>query len=157
MKKVAIVINSAWQGYNFRLNLARELKENNYKVAFIAPEDGKYSDKLKQEFEFFSVDFKAGGINPIDDLKVCFSLYKVYKENKFDIVLNFTIKPNIYSSIVAKLLNINSINNITGLGTVFIKKTLITTIVKLLYRVSLACSTHIFFQNSEDRNYFSWS
>jgi len=98
MKKVAIVINSAWQGYNFRLNLAREFKENSYKVVFVAPEDGKYSDKLKQEFEFFSVDFKAGGINPIDDLKACFSLYKAYKENRFDIVLNFTIKPNIYSA-----------------------------------------------------------
>jgi len=154
MKKVAIVINSAWQGYNFRLNLARELKENNYEVVFIAPEDGKYSNKLKQEFKFIPVAFKAGGVSPIDDLKVCFSLYKAYKENRFDIVLNFTIKPNIYSSIVAKLLKIESINNITGLGTVFIKTTLITTVVKLLYRVSLACSTHVFFQNHEDKNYF---
>ena len=154
MKKVAIVVNSAWTGYNFRLNLARKLKESNYRVVFIAAIDGKYSDKLKQEFEFFSVDFKRGGVNPIDDLKVCFSLYKVYKENKFDVVLNFTIKPNIYSAIVAKLLKIESINNITGLGTVFIRKTLITTIVKLLYRVSLACSTHVFFQNPEDKNYF---
>ena len=54
MHKVAIVINSAWQGYNFRLNLARELKKNNYKVVFVGPEDGKYSDKLKQEFELSS-------------------------------------------------------------------------------------------------------
>ena len=154
MTKVAIVINSAWQGYNFRLNLARKLKENNYKVVFIAPEDGKYSDKLKSEFEFIHVAFKAGGMNPIDDLKICFSLYKAYNENKFDIVLNFTIKPNIYSAMVAKLLHIDSINNITGLGTVFIKTTLITSIVKLLYRVSLACSTHVFFQNPEDQNYF---
>jgi glycosyltransferase involved in cell wall biosynthesis len=154
MTKVAIVINSAWQGYNFRLNLARKLKDNNYKVVFIAPEDGKYSDKLKSEFEFIHVAFKAGGVNPIDDLKVCFSLYKAYNENKFDIVLNFTIKPNIYSAMVAKLLHIDSINNITGLGTVFIKTTLITSIVKLLYRVSLACSTHVFFQNPEDQNYF---
>ena len=154
MKKIAIVLNSAWQGYNFRLNLARNLKENNYKVVFIAPEDGEYSNKLKQEFEFIHIAFKAGGMNPIDDLKACLSLYKVYKENKFDIVLNFTIKPNVYSAMVAKLLHIDSINNITGLGTVFIKTTLITSIVKLLYKVSLACSTHVFFQNSEDQNYF---
>jgi len=154
MTKVAIVINSAWQGYNFRLNLARALKKNNYKVVFIAPKDDKYSIKLMQEFEFFSVDFKAGGINPIDDLRACFELYRVYRKNKFDIILNFTIKPNIYSAIVARLLKIDSINNITGLGTVFIKTTFITTIVKLLYRVSLACSTHVFFQNSEDQNYF---
>jgi glycosyltransferase involved in cell wall biosynthesis len=154
MPKVAIVINSAWQGYNFRLNLARKLKENNYKVLFIAPEDGEYSDKLKSEFEFIHVAFKAGGMNPIDDLKVCLSLYEAYKENKFDIVLNFTIKPNIYSAMVAKLLHIDSINNITGLGTVFIKETLITSIVKLFYKISLACSTYVFFQNPEDQNYF---
>ena len=152
--KVAIVINSAWQGYNFRLNLARKLKENNYKVVFIAPEDGEYSDKLKSEFEFIHVAFKAGGMNPIDDLKVCLSLYRAYKENKFDIVLNFTIKPNIYSAMAAKLLPIDSINNITGLGTVFIKETLITSIVKLFYKMSLACSTYVFFQNPEDQNYF---
>ena len=154
MIKVAIVINSAWHGFNFRLNLARMLKENNYKVVFIAPEDGEYSDKLKSEFEFIHVAFKAGGMNPIDDLKVCLSLYRAYKENKFDIVLNFTIKPNIYSAMVAKLLHIDSINNITGLGTIFIKETLITSIVKLLYKMSLACSTYVFFQNPEDQNYF---
>jgi glycosyltransferase involved in cell wall biosynthesis len=154
MTKVAIVINSAWQGYNFRLNLARALRKNDYKVVFIAPKDGKYSNKLMQEFEFLPVNFKAGGVNPIDDLRVCFALYKVFKKNKFDIILNFTIKPNIYSAIIARLLKIDSINNITGLGTIFIKTTFITSIVKLLYRVSLACSTHIFFQNQEDRNYF---
>ena len=74
MIKVALVLNSAWQGYNFRLNLARKLKENNYKVFFIAPEDGEYSDRLRSEFEFIHVAFKAKGMNPINDLKVCFSL-----------------------------------------------------------------------------------
>ena len=154
MKKVAIVLNSAWQGYNFRLNLARELKDNNYDVMFLAPEDGEYSNKLKQEFSFININFKASSINPINDLRVCFSLYKVYKDIKPDIVLNFTVKPNIYSAVIARILKIHSINNITGLGTVFIKKTLITQIVKLLYKVSLTCSSFIFFQNSDDRQSF---
>ena len=154
MKKVAVVINSAWQGYNFRLNLARAFKNNDYKVIFIAPDDRKYSKKIKQEFEFIHIPFNAGGISPIQDLKVCYLLHKIYKENRFDIVLNFTIKPNIYSSIVARLLNIKSINNITGLGTVFIEKTFVTNVVMLLYRISLFFSTHVFFQNSEDKDYF---
>ena len=92
MIKVAIVLNSAWQGYNFRLNLARELKNNNYDVSFLAAEDGEYSSRLKKEFSFVNIDFNANSINPINDLKVCFSLYKVYKTIKPDIVLNFTIK-----------------------------------------------------------------
>ena len=154
MKKVAIVINSAWQGYNFRLNLARALKINNYDVNFIAPNDDKYSDKLKKEFSFTNVDFQADGLNPINDLRVCFSLFKVFKKIKPDIVLNFTIKPNIYSTIVAKVLGIHSINNITGLGTVFVRKTVITVIVKLLYKVSMLFSTYVFFQNSDDKRYF---
>mgnify|MGYP006173188479 CR=1 FL=1 len=154
MKKVAIVLNSAWQGYNFRLNLARELKNNNYDVSFLAAEDGEYSSRLKKEFSFVNIDFNANSINPVNDLKVCFSLYKVYKTIKPDIVLNFTIKPNIYSAVIARMLKIRSINNITGLGTVFIKKTLITQIVKLLYKVSLACSSFIFFQNSDDQQSF---
>ena len=72
MKRVAIVINSAWQGYNFRLNLARALKINNYDVTFVAPNDDKYSDKLKKEFSFTNVNFQADSINPINDLKVFF-------------------------------------------------------------------------------------
>ncbi len=154
MKKVAIVINSAWQGYNFRLNLARALKINNYKVVFIAPDDKKYSKKIKQEFHFIHIPFNAKGINPFQDLKVCFLLHEIYKKNRFDIVLNFTIKPNIYSAIVARLLKIKSINNITGLGTLFIEKSFLTTIVMFLYKISLRFSSHVFFQNSEDKDYF---
>jgi len=154
MIKVAIVLNSAWQGYNFRLNLARELKRSNYEVVFVAPDDGEYSHKLKKEFSFEDVDLKATSINPINDLRLCISLFKVYKKIKPNIVLNFTIKPNIYSAIVARILKIDSINNITGQGTVFIKKTFVTQIVKLLYKVSLLCTSFIFFQNSDDRNFF---
>ena len=155
MKKVAVVINSAWQGYNFRLNLARALKINNYNVNFIAPNDDKYSNKLKKEFSFTNVDFQADGLNPINDLRVCFSLFKAFKKIKPDIVLNFTIKPNIYSAIVAKSLGIHSINNITGMGTAFvIKQTVITVIVKLLYKVSILFASHVFFQNSDDKRYF---
>jgi len=154
MKKVAIVLNSSWQAYNFRLNLAREMKKLDYSVIFIAPYDEKYSELLKKEFEFFHIEMDPKGINPIGDFKTMQSIYQLYKEIKPDVVLNFTIKPNIYSSLVAKLLGIKSINNITGLGTVFIKKSFVTAIVKLLYKVALNCSTKVFFQNNDDKNLF---
>ena len=154
MIKIAIVLNSAWHGYNFRLNLARELKTSDYEVVFIAPDDGEYSVKLKKEFSFVGVDFKADSINPINDLRLCASLFRIYKEIKPDIVLNFTIKPNIYSAIVARILKIYSINNITGLGTLFIKKTIITLVAKLLYKLSLACASFTFFQNINDQQFF---
>lgn len=154
MTKVAIVVNSAWQAVNFRLNLARSLKKEGYGVVFIAPKDGQYSKELEQEFKFIPINFESGGLNPMNDIKTFFMLFKTYRRDKFDIVLNFTIKPNIYSTMATNLLAICSINNITGLGTVFIKKSILTNFVELLYKLTLPYATHVFFQNLEDLNYF---
>jgi glycosyltransferase involved in cell wall biosynthesis len=154
MKKIAIVVNNSWYAYNFRFNLARSLKANGYKVIFVAPYDEKYSELIQKEFEFYNIDIDAKGINPISDFKTIFSLYKLYKNIKPDMVLNFTIKPNIYSSIVSGILKIKSISNITGLGTIFIKQSMITTIAKRLYKIALKYNDKIFFQNSDDRNLF---
>ncbi|WP_039920126.1 glycosyltransferase family 4 protein, partial [Sulfurimonas gotlandica] len=154
MKKVAIVLNSAWQAYNFRFNLARSLKNANYEVCFIAPYDEKYSKLIEEEFNFHHIKIDAKGINPVSDLKTMVSLYKLYKRIKPDIVLNFTIKPNIYSSIVTGVLDIKVISNITGLGTIFIKQTLVTKVAKLLYKIALGFNNKVFFQNSDDMNLF---
>lgn len=154
MQKVVIVVNNAWYAYNFRFNLVKGLKKKGYEVVFIAPYDEKYSELLKQEFEFFNINIDAKGINPISDFKIMVSLYNLYKEMKPDVILTFTIKPNIYSSIVSALLGIKSISNITGLGTLFIKETLITKVAKLLYKVALGFNSRVFFQNSDDKELF---
>ncbi|MEA2018464.1 MAG: glycosyltransferase family 4 protein [Campylobacterota bacterium] len=152
--KIAIVLNSAWQAYNFRLNLARSFKQNGYEVVLIAPYDEKYSELIKKEFEFYDVNIDAKGINPISDLKTMIALYRLYKTLNLDIVLNFTIKPNIYSSIVSGVLGIKSISNITGLGTIFIKQSIVTKIAKLLYKTALGFNSKVFFQNNDDKNLF---
>jgi len=153
-KKIAIVLNNAWYAYNFRFNIARSLKDSGYEVVFVAPYDEKYSELIKKEFEFYEIYVDAKGINPVNDFKTLLELYRVYKTSKPDIVLNFTIKPNIYSSIVAGILNIKSISNITGLGTIFIKQTIITKVAKLLYKTALGFNSKVFFQNNDDRALF---
>ena len=154
MHKVVITLNSSWQAYNFRLNVARALKENGYKVIFIAPYDNKYSELLKKEFDFYDISIDPKGINPIKDFGTMVSLYKLYYDIRPDIILNFTIKPNIYSSLVARLLKIKVISNISGLGTIFIKQSIITKIAKLLYKIALSFNAKVFFQNNDDKNLF---
>ncbi|MFW5613626.1 MAG: glycosyltransferase family 4 protein, partial [Campylobacter hyointestinalis] len=87
-------------------------------------------------------------------LKTIFELYKLYKQLKPDIVLNFTIKPNIYSSLICRYLKIPCISNITGLGTIFIKQNFITKIAKFLYKIALNKNKSIFFQNDDDKKLF---
>jgi glycosyltransferase involved in cell wall biosynthesis len=68
--------------------------------------------------------------------------------------LSYTPKCNIYSSLAAGFLSIPIINNVSGLGTAFIKENLVTKIVKWLYVVSLKKSAKIFFQNNDDLSLF---
>lgn len=152
-KKIIICLNTSWNIYNFRLNLARFLKKADYYVVLVAPYD-KYSVILKQEFEYHDIFMNNKGTNPKEDIKTLIEFYKLYKAIKPDIVLNYTIKPNIYGNIACSLLGIKTINNISGLGTVFIKESLITKVVKSLYKYSLGKSSKVFFQNNDDKQLF---
>jgi glycosyltransferase involved in cell wall biosynthesis len=153
MKKIAIVVNDSWYAYNMRFNLALSFKSVGYEVVFICPYD-KYSDKIKQEFEYVDISLNTKGTNPIEDLKTIYRYYKIYKKIKPDIVLQYTIKPNIYGTIAASMLKIPTINNIAGLGTLFIKQNLVTKIAKWLYKVSQKKASKVFFQNQDDFKMF---
>jgi len=152
-KKIAIVSNTSWSLFNFRLNLVRALKGQGYKVVLIAPYD-EYSDRLSEEFEYHDVWMNNKGTNPKEDLKTTRKFYKLYKQIKPDIVLHFTIKPNIYGTIACSLLNIKIVNNIAGLGTLFIKQNFITKIAKYLYKYSQKKADRVFFQNRDDYDMF---
>jgi len=150
-KRIVLSSNTAFSLYNFRLPLMRALKEKGYEVIAVSPEDGKYSELLKKEFSFFAVkSLDRKGTNPIKDLKLFFEYFLLFRKLKPDLVINFTIKPNIYGSISAGLLGIPSISVITGLGYVFIRETWLTKLVKLLYWLAFRFNRAVVFQNSED-------
>ena len=152
--KIAIVANSAWAAYNFRINLALAINGEGHEVIFIIPHDSEYSKKLKKKFECHNLYLDSKGLNPFKDIKTFINLLGIYKKVKPDIVCHFTVKPNIYGSIAARVFKISSLNNITGLGTLFISRNFATYVAKLLYRYSLSFSKKVFFQNTEDLNYF---
>jgi len=150
-KRIVLSSNTAFSLYNFRLHLMRALKEKGYEVMAISPEDEKYSELLRREFSFFPVkSLDRKGTNPIKDLKLFFEYFLLFRRLKPDLVINFTIKPNIYGSISAGLLCIPSISVITGLGYVFIRESWLTKFVKLLYWLAFRFNRAVVFQNSED-------
>ena len=153
-KKIAIISNLSWNLYNFRLSLMVAMRDAGFEVIAIAPYD-RYSQKIIDAgFEFHDIKMNAQGINPIEDLKTTYDLYKLFKKISPDILCQYTIKPNIYGSFIANILNIKTINNIAGLGTLFIKEGFITKIAKFLYKTSQAQADRVFFQNREDFNFF---
>lgn len=153
-KKIIIVSNTSWSLFNFRFSLAKELEKYGYEIILIAPYD-EYSEKLKQEFEYHNIWMNNKGTNPKEDIKTTFEFYKLYKKIKPDIVLHYTIKPNIYGTLAANILGIKTINNIAGLGTLFIKQNFVTKIAKYLYKYSQSKANKIFFQNHDDYEMFT--
>ena len=111
-KTIAIVINTSWNIYNFRLGLLKALQKEGYKIVVIAPKDD-YSEKLEVlGFEYHNIDINNKGTNPIEDAKLVFAFRKLYKEINPDVILQYTIKPNIYGSMAAGMLGIPVISNI---------------------------------------------
>jgi len=153
-KKIVLASNTAWSLFNFRLGIARNFKENGYKVVLIAPYD-EYSRRLEEEFEYHDIYMNNKGTNPKEDFKTTIEFYKLYKKIKPDIVLHYTIKPNIYGTIACNLLGIKTVNNIAGLGSLFIKQNFVTKIAKFLYKYSQGKADKIFFQNSDDYEMFT--
>ena len=152
--KIAIVLNTSWNIYNFRLGLVKELIERGHQVIAIAPLDN-YSSKLEEAgCQYIPLTMDSRGANPVKDFALIFELRKLYKKCQPDIILHFTIKPNIYGTFAAWMLGIPVINNVCGLGTVFLKKGIVSMVAKLLYKIAFIYPHHIFFQNKFDQKLF---
>ncbi len=153
-KKIVISVNTAWNIHNFRSGLVKALTRQGYDVMVMAPEDG-YSQRLAPlgcRFKRLSMD--NNGTSPSRDLALLIKYWRVLQSVRPLAYLGYTIKPNVYGSLAAHGLDIPVINNIAGLGATFIRNTLLTGLVKRLYRLSLRKSRRVFFQNADDRNLF---
>lgn len=154
MNEVAISANTSWYIYNFRKNTIVSLIESGYKVTAIAPIDD-YSQRLVDlGCTFIHIEIDKGGTNPFKDLKTLFDFYYIFHKNKIEVVLNFTPKNNIYSTIAAYINNVKVINNIAGLGSLFISESFPSKIARRMYKYSQTKANFIFFQNEEDRSLF---
>ncbi|MEA2110992.1 MAG: glycosyltransferase family 4 protein [Campylobacterota bacterium] len=154
MKKVAISINTSWNVFNFRLGLCKELQKLGYEIIVIAPKD-EYTQKLINiGFTHFDITIHNKGTNPIQDAILTYKYFLLYRKIQPDIALHFTIKPDIYASLAAGILQIPIITNITGLGSLFVHDRFSTKIAKLLYKIALNLPKKVFFQNMEDKEAF---
>ena len=152
MAKIAITLNTSWNIFNFRLGLLRALEKEGFEIYAIAPKD-EYSGKIP--FKYIEWKLNQRGQNPISECLSFLSLYKIYKKIKPDIVLHFTIKPNIYGTNAANLLGIPSINNVSGLGYSFQENSgLLKLLLAKFYLYSLGKSNKVFFQNQFDMDFF---
>lgn len=152
--RIAIVINTSWNIFNFRMGLIKALRNEGHEVIAVAPKD-KYATLIREEgFAFHHIAMDNKGANPVKDLLLIERLRRLYKKIKPDVIFHYTIKPNIYGTLAAKTLKIPVVNNVSGLGTVFLHKNRTARVARGLYKLAFRYPYHVFFQNVEDKKLF---
>ena len=109
--------------------------------------------------KFVKIPVNKTGTNIIGDLKYLYKLYKLFKKEKPDITLGYTVKPVVYGSIAAKLAKVKNINSmVTGGGYTFTAKTfkakVLGLVVKILYKIGFSVADNVIFQNEDDLEEF---
>ena len=150
--KILILANDDGGFYRFRKDLVEQLLSDGHHIAISLPR-GRYAGYFeKLGCEFYDTPIDRRGINPAKDFRLLKEYKRLIKSVKPDLVVTYTIKPNIYGAIAAGSAGIAYAVNITGLGTAFEKGGIIRTIVVNLYKYSLRKAKVIFFENGGNRD-----
>ena len=159
-KKVLIICNSSSGLNSFRGMLVDELIKKDYAVCAIVPitrdeVEIKAENCLSERgCKLVRLSIDRRGINPVKDFKLFKDYYKSVKENNPDIIITYTIKPNIYGGFICRLLRVPYAVNITGLGSAFENSKLLKKFVIVMYKIACKDAKVVFFENEENRQVF---
>ena len=151
MKTITLSANTSWYLFNFRASTLRALTLAGYRVICLSPRDD-YSDRLVSELgcEWHPLAMKNSGRNPVQEVGLILQFWRYYRRFRPQAALHFTLKNNVYGSWAARALGVPAINNVSGLGTAFIRRGLVSALVRLLYKTSQPFAHRVFCQNEED-------
>lgn len=162
--KVIVLTNDLGGLYRFRKELLKEIihpgtvigrqKKTACEVVIVAP-DSDYTNKInKLDCRVVNIHIERRGINPITDIKLINKYRQILNQEKPDLVLTYTIKPNIYGGLLCRIKKITYIANITGLGTAIERGDFLSKILLFLYRLGLCSANTVFFQNQKNMSMF---
>jgi len=153
MEKVLIITNSLGGLYSFRNELVQCLLDKNYSVVIAAPDSETKESFIERGCKYIETSLEKRGTNPFTDLGLLLKYIKIIKSCKPDIILTYTIKPNIYGGIAAGIAKVPFIPNITGLGSTAVGGSTIKHFVLILYKAALKKASCVFFQNQKNQEY----
>lgn len=153
-KKILVIVNKPTTIVQFRLEVVAALVKVGYEV-YVSVPDGNRIDEIEAVgAKIIITQFDKDNTDPIKDISLMHEYKKIMRQIKPDLVLTYTIKPNVYGGMAAAALGIPYVANITGLGIAFEKKGAMQNLVTILYKYGFRKINKVFFQNSQNRSVF---
>ena len=149
-----IATNHAYMLWQFRRELISELKKE-HEVILSLPFDEEQHEKPFQEMGVKCIDtpIERRGINPLTDLKLMRHYKQILKDERPDLVITYSIKPNVYAGLICGRMGIPFCANVQGLGTAF-QKAGLAQFVTLLYKMAFRKVRTVFFENEGNAEEF---
>ena len=152
MSKILIVTNHSYMLYRFREELIRELCRE-HEVVLSMPFVGHEEDFLAMGIRCIPTQMERRRIRLREEWKLLSEYRALLRREKPDLVITYSIKPNIYAGLACSLAGIPYCANVQGLGTAFHRRGL-SALVTVLYRMGLAGARTVFFENQTDAQVF---
>ncbi|MBE5828314.1 MAG: glycosyltransferase family 4 protein [Butyrivibrio sp.] len=154
MPKALILANSSSGLFDFRNELLTGLMEEGFEVVLSLPDDLKVKELTDEGCRVIHTDINRRGVNPVQDMALFGAYKRLLKTERPDIVITYTIKPNIYGGFASRLLGVPYISTVTGLGSTFERGGILLKLIVAMYKVSLKGCRCLFFQNEYNHQVF---
>ena len=151
-KKILIITNHSYMLYRFRKELIQKLLEDS-EVVISTPFVGHETDLKELGANCIKTEVDRRSINPFTDLKLLRTYKTILKQEKPDLVITYSIKPNIYAGYLCGKMKIPFCANVQGLGTAF-QKALLSNLVTVMYRTAFRKVETVFFENQANAQAF---
>jgi glycosyltransferase involved in cell wall biosynthesis len=147
---VVLSANNCWNIANFRAPLLTGLQDAGYRLVAFAPVDAHAEDLRRKGVEVRGVPIARSGMNPITDAGLLIRYIRMLRALRPAAYCGFTIKPNVYGAIAARIAGVPAIANVTGLATPYLSEGLVWAVAERLYRIAFRRAHTVFYHNDED-------
>lgn len=158
--RILVLTNYANGLWLFRKELLLAFMEDGHEVYVSLPPDENV-DKLKflrcngRTVNIIETPFERRGNNPVKDLRLFLTYQGLLKKYKPDVVLTYTIKPNLYGGLACRLKRVPYLCNVTGLGTAIEDGGMLSRMLLCFYKISMEKAVRVFFQNTENKDFMN--
>jgi len=168
--RIAVLGGYAHSLVRFRGAMLQAMVAAGHEVFALAPGEDRAlapeadPDQVRRELAAMGVRFQAvplgrTGLNPLADLRSLRALASTFRQLRPDLLLSYTIKPVIYGSLAAAWAGVpHRYAMITGVGSVLEGRGprlgALALLARRLYRMGLARTEGVFFQNPDNRAFF---
>ncbi|WP_166208079.1 glycosyltransferase family 4 protein [Cognatiluteimonas telluris] len=158
--KFVFYANTDWYLFNFRLSTALELKSHGHEVVMLSP-PGEFGGRFAAlGFRWIALQMDRASLNPLREAATLRRLVRVLKDEKPDVLHNFTVKCAVYGALAARAARVPAVvNAVAGMGYVFTSERAharaLRPVVKALMRGTLGGGhSRLILQNPDDADAF---